>query len=270
MKNRITIRDVAKKSGLSIATVSGALNGAKGYSKETIRKVWEVANQMNYSPRTAARNLQAGGDENEHGTTSLIMYIVSRGQENPVLGGEMGASLCSLSCKAQCRNLFVIPYSYYQLDGFRCPPLLNGYVEGAIVGTPHLEVVHAVHSRVPTVLVDVPFSPDLSNVPMVNGDWRYGSAILLKRLSELGHRSIAFLQPYDQSQDMSSENILTAARKLGSDMDLQISERYSFHAAGGNCTGVQNNGASGFSGKAGFPMACQRSGFFRRDAESPS
>ena len=64
--------------------------------------------------------------------------------------------------------LFAIPYCYYKQGGFQCPPLLNDLIDGAIIGTPHLEIVNTVKAKVPVVLMDVPFSMDFVDVPMVN------------------------------------------------------------------------------------------------------
>ena len=55
-----TIKDVAKKSGYSICTVSRALSG-KGYLKEETReKIMAAVAELNYHPNTLAANLKTG------------------------------------------------------------------------------------------------------------------------------------------------------------------------------------------------------------------
>ncbi len=55
-----TIKDVAKKSGFSICTVSRALSG-KGYLKEETRqKIMAAVEELNYHPNTLASNLKTG------------------------------------------------------------------------------------------------------------------------------------------------------------------------------------------------------------------
>ena len=55
-----TIKDVAKKSGFSICTVSRALSG-KGYLKEdTYEKIMAAVAELNYRPNTLAVNLKTG------------------------------------------------------------------------------------------------------------------------------------------------------------------------------------------------------------------
>lgn len=59
-KKRITIKDVAEKSGYSIATVSKALNGVDVVKPETKRAIQEVADQLNYIPNLMGQQLKTG------------------------------------------------------------------------------------------------------------------------------------------------------------------------------------------------------------------
>lgn len=52
-----TIKDVAKKSNVSIATVSKILNGLGGYSEETERRVLKTIKEIGYSTNAMARGL---------------------------------------------------------------------------------------------------------------------------------------------------------------------------------------------------------------------
>ncbi len=54
---RVTISDIAERAGVSIATVSFALNGRKGVSDETRERVKQVAADLNWAPGSAARSL---------------------------------------------------------------------------------------------------------------------------------------------------------------------------------------------------------------------
>ncbi len=53
----VTIKDVAKKLGISYSSVSRALNGKAGVSRETRNKIKKAADEMGYQPNFLARSL---------------------------------------------------------------------------------------------------------------------------------------------------------------------------------------------------------------------
>lgn len=57
MKNRVTIRDVAAESNVSVATVSYVLNGKKKVSEETKQKILDVIDRLGFVPDLNARGL---------------------------------------------------------------------------------------------------------------------------------------------------------------------------------------------------------------------
>ena len=56
--NKPTIKDVAKKANVSVATVSRILNDLGGYSEETRKKVVAIVENMGYRRNAIARNLK--------------------------------------------------------------------------------------------------------------------------------------------------------------------------------------------------------------------
>lgn len=57
LTGRVTIADIAERAGVSISSVSFALNGRKGVSEETRERVRAVAEEMGWAPTRAARAL---------------------------------------------------------------------------------------------------------------------------------------------------------------------------------------------------------------------
>lgn len=57
---RTTIKDVGRRAGVSVGTVSKALNGTGPVSELTARKVIEAAHDLGYSPNKAAQGLVGG------------------------------------------------------------------------------------------------------------------------------------------------------------------------------------------------------------------
>ncbi|WP_126539845.1 LacI family DNA-binding transcriptional regulator [Aerosticca soli] len=53
----VTIRDVAREAGVSVASVSRALNGHGGVTAETAARIRQIAAQLRYVPDMAARSL---------------------------------------------------------------------------------------------------------------------------------------------------------------------------------------------------------------------
>ena len=56
---KVTIKDVAREAGVSISTVSNALNNVDVLTPQTKQHVWEVAERMNYIPDLRGKNLKS-------------------------------------------------------------------------------------------------------------------------------------------------------------------------------------------------------------------
>jgi len=220
MAGKVTIRDLAREAGVSLSTVSGVLNGVAEFSEPTKKKVWAVANAMGYVPNTQARRLRAGDAEGARRKTGVIIHISHLGDETPLGNAFEAERSLLLAWEAEKYGMYPISYWYRHLKGFQCPPVLNGTVDGAIVGTPHPEVVEALRGKLPMVLMDVPFSPQMADVPMVNTDWNHGVAQLLAHLRGLGHRRIGVISAADPGEGIFGEadmlgKIVAAARANG-------------------------------------------------------
>ncbi|MDX1416013.1 MAG: LacI family DNA-binding transcriptional regulator [Candidatus Promineifilaceae bacterium] len=60
MSTAVTIRDVAKRAGVGVGTVSRVLNDSESVSESTRIKVQAAIEDLNYSPSTVARRLSSG------------------------------------------------------------------------------------------------------------------------------------------------------------------------------------------------------------------
>lgn len=59
MAERITMKEVAKKAGVTIGTVSHVINGTASISEETKRRVWKVIEETNYTPNPMASYMRS-------------------------------------------------------------------------------------------------------------------------------------------------------------------------------------------------------------------
>ena len=58
MNNRVTIKDIADKAGVSIGTVHCALSGKPGVGENTRKRILDIANHLGYRPNTVAAALK--------------------------------------------------------------------------------------------------------------------------------------------------------------------------------------------------------------------
>lgn len=61
---RVTIREVAKKAGVSVGTVSRAFNGYVDISEETRKRILTAAEELEYTPNTIAKSLASRVSKN--------------------------------------------------------------------------------------------------------------------------------------------------------------------------------------------------------------
>ncbi len=86
-KREVTIRDVAAAAGVSIATVSKALNGRQHVRSDTRERVQRVAAELGFSPNASARSLAEG----RTGTVGLITNDLEGRFSIPALMGAEDA-----------------------------------------------------------------------------------------------------------------------------------------------------------------------------------
>ncbi|HCY75447.1 MAG TPA: transcriptional regulator [Ignavibacteriales bacterium] len=190
MKNsNPTLKSIALKLGVSVTTVSRALNGKSNryrISKETELKILKAAKELAYSPNQLARGLRLK-------RTNTIGYII------PDISNPFFASIAK-SVEKSARKF---GYSIILCDSEESTDIekeslqlmLNRKVDGLIISPVGLEVSHLVavsQKNIPIVLLDRYF-PNL-NLPFVTSDNYQGALEAVNLLIENGHTRIACIQ----------------------------------------------------------------------------
>lgn len=191
-----TIKDIAKVAGVSVTTVSRALNGYSDVNEKTRQKIKAIAEELRYSPNVLARSLVV----NRTKTIGLIVSELSRSESKDnftfeVLrgindrAGELGYDLILFSTTPKKQK----EKTYTQLCRER-------RVDGAIIlgirtDDPYLGEV--LESQIPCVLVDIPIETD--SVGYVSTDNVLGAEKALRHLIANGHRRIAMINGHNQA-----------------------------------------------------------------------
>lgn len=86
-RRKVTLKDVARLSGVSIATASKALNGRANVHPDTRRRVMETAERLDFTPNALAQNLLTG----HTGTVGLVTNDLEGRFSIPILMGAEDA-----------------------------------------------------------------------------------------------------------------------------------------------------------------------------------
>ena len=180
-----TIRDVARKAGVGVSTVSRVLNGRPDVSEETRRKVMDVVETFGFVQNRNARNLK--------NTKPVFAAIIVRGRRNAFLND---VATHMIEYAQGFKTPFLIKYIDEQDDEFDTMRQL--YAEkraGSFIflGSRLDERCEAVRAiGVPVVFATV----DAANVGLDNAssvcvDDRAATRAMMDRILEQGHTRVA-------------------------------------------------------------------------------
>jgi LacI family transcriptional regulator len=179
------MRDVAKKSGVSITTVSHVLNETRPVAEETRERVLRAAAELNYFKNTSARLLVRGQSD-------LLGLIISD-IENPFYP-ELIKSF-ERACTQDRLEMLLCATNYDRQQAENAlRRMLENRVQGVAVMTSQFDQdleKHLIDKRIPLVRLGSPPARQFrANIAL---DYRQGSREALQHLTELGHREVALL-----------------------------------------------------------------------------
>ena len=184
----ITIRDVAKRAGVGIATVSRVLNQNPNVSPTTRNRVVAAISELNFVPNSMARRLSTGRNY----TIGLIVPFSTR----PAAVERMRGVVTSVSDSEYELIIYNVERweqrkHYFQEGGFQ------ERLDGLVIVSAQLddeEANYLLSLKLPIVLIDG-YHPRLNCIYI---DDVLGGYQATRHLIELGHRRIAYLSDFVQ------------------------------------------------------------------------
>ncbi|GAA2786808.1 LacI family DNA-binding transcriptional regulator [Saccharopolyspora taberi] len=187
----VSIKDVARHAGVSIGTVSNALNRPDRVSPRTRNRVLAAIEALGYVRSDSARQLRSGASRIiamlALDMTNPFFVDVARGAEQAAEAEDLGVMLCNSDQDRRTENLYLSLFAEQRVRGVLITPTGEG----------GLEVLR--RQGIPHVLVDRVTADDRAS--SVSVDDVAGGALAVRHLLESGHARIAYVSgPLDLTQ----------------------------------------------------------------------
>lgn len=213
----VSMKDIAKKCGVSVATVSKALNGQKDIGEETRKRICAAAEEMGYMANSVARALKTNRSYN------LGMLFVDERRSG--LGHEYFSTILEgFKAEAESHGYDITfinshvgdqPTSYLKHCRYRG---LDGIVVACVnFEDPRIRELAA--GDIPMVTIDYVFEDHTA----ILSDNVNGVDSLVRYAYSKGHRKIAFLHGEDSAV---TRGRLTGFRQACQELRLEIPPEY--------------------------------------------
>lgn len=216
-----SMKDIAKRCGVSIATVSKALNGYSDIGEKKRAEIQKAANEMGYLPNFSARALKTKrtynlgilfADEARSGLTHD--YFCGILESFKTTAEKHGYDITFVNNSGSVRR------SYYEHCRYRG---LEGIV-AACIDFHTREAQELIYGSVPVVTIDHVFE---SRTAVVSDNAR-GMQELARYICERGHRRIAYIHGRDSSTTRAR---LNSFRQVLGEYGIRIPKEYVREAA---------------------------------------
>ncbi len=213
----VSMKDISAVCGVSIATVSKALNDHRDIGEETKEHIRQVAKELGYSPNSAAKTLKTNrtyslgvlfvDDEQSGLTHDYFAHVLDSFKRT---AEERGYDITFInSCKTRPQRMSYLEHSRYRrFDG----------VVIACVDFEDPEVEELVRSNIPVVTIDHLFN----NRSTILSDNVKGISDLVHYIYEMGHRKIAYIHGADSAVTQSRlSSFYRTCEELGIDIPAE-------------------------------------------------
>lgn len=223
----ITIKDVAREAGVSIATVSKVINHKPSISDATIKHVEEVMKRLDYAPNSRAANLARRSTKNIIYLTSLRkdcaysdphMFDIMCGVQNVL--AERGYSLTLVDTSLEKDPFSMVERIIMQqsADGI----ILHGAAMNRSLST-------LLNKRkIPHIVIG---QPDDTRLCWVDTNHKLGGQVAVEHLADRGYTKIGFIG--ERETDNISNQRLSGFRSAMFAAFLDVNEEWVLHSDGG-------------------------------------
>jgi len=195
-----TIKDIAEKAGVSIATVSRVLNYDQTLSvtDETRKRIFEIAESMSYKKKSVRKT-----------NIATKIAIISWYTEEEELEDLYYLSISlGITDRCQQRNISVVKYFYSSFDDFQDLDDVRGIIAVGKFSTAQAEKL----TRITDNIIFVDCSPDDNRFDSVVVDFERATKVVIDYLLAKGHKSIGYIGGRETYRDQ-SDNILDLREK---------------------------------------------------------
>ncbi len=186
----VSIKEVAKKAGVTISTVSRVFNHYPDVLPETREKVLRAAQQLNYVPNANARSLSAkkppnlcliASDVLNGDSRDSMLYLQMKGLLRFTMEHNLELALCNTDSREQSR--------YHFTDFCKLHAISAAIVTGVKTDDPYF--LELMESGIPVVAIDIPLEGN--HTGWVSIDNRKASEEAMNALYGLGLQNVLVL-----------------------------------------------------------------------------
>jgi DNA-binding LacI/PurR family transcriptional regulator len=213
----ISMKDIAKMCGVSVATVSKALNDYSDIGESTKKRIREVAENAGYFPNSSARALKTNRtynlgvlfvDDAQSGLTHDFFAAVL--DSFKVRAEEHGYDITFTNCNVSNRKMTYYEHCRYRgVDG----------VAIACIDFYNPDVQELIYSDLPVITIDHLFD---SRAAVMSDNVR-GMEDLVNYVYSMGHRRVAYIHGADSSV---SRNRIGSFLRAMSKKGIEIPDEY--------------------------------------------
>ncbi|WP_050637229.1 LacI family DNA-binding transcriptional regulator [Candidatus Stoquefichus sp. SB1] len=199
-KKQVTIKEIAKQSGVSVSTVSRVLNDSPSVAPEKRKRIQEVIDQLGFQPSMLARGMVS----KETYTFAVIVpditnpYFTSLIFEIEQYSKKRGYSLLLVNTMTAGKNKDENS-STYEINNFKTIKekqvdgviILGGEIDKVDVDPHYIKALNDLHKQIPVIIIGQKHVG--CQCIFIERNHEKGVIALTQHLLALGHRDIAFI-----------------------------------------------------------------------------